>query len=219
MNDIRRMRQQVINYLRFAGFSVTALALMAFLKLTGQPAWAGPPEPRLGQAPKTSENEPAAQTDDHRLDELEGEIARLSKELVNLRAALDLMGPLPDHPGLSLPFEPAALAEAAPALSADPLDIRKSDLFAPPPSLEGARSLFYAAELGAFKNREAAEAGWRRIAKDARLSAFSPRFTTDGAQTQLVVGSLPSTEAVNALCVELSGVTGACRPFVPVRAY
>jgi hypothetical protein len=213
------MRKQLINYLRFAGFSVTALALMAFLKLTGQPAWAGPPEPRLGQAPKASKAEPAAETDDQRLDELEAEIARLSGEIVHLRAALDLMGPLPDHPGLSLPTQPAALAEAAPQAAADPLDIRKSDLFAPPPSLEGARSLFYAAELGAFKNREAAEADWRRIAKDARLAAFSPRFTTDGAQTRLVVGSLPSTEAVNALCVELSGVTGACRPFVPVRAY
>jgi hypothetical protein len=210
------MRKQVINYLRFAGFSVTALALMAFLKLTGQPAWAGPPEPRLGQAPKASENEPAVQTDDQRLDELEGEIERLSKELVNLRAALDLMGPLPDHPGLSLPTQ---LAEAAPRASADPLDIRKSDLFAPPPSLEGARSLFYAAELGAFKTRDAAEANWRRIAKDARLAAFSPRFTTDGAQTRLVVGSLPNALAVDTLCVELSGVTGACRPFVPVRAY
>ncbi|HEV7691170.1 MAG TPA: SPOR domain-containing protein [Hyphomonadaceae bacterium] len=213
------MRQQVINYLRFAGFSVTALALMAFLKLTGQPAWAGPPEPRLGQAPKASENEPAAQTDDQRLDELEGEIARLSDEIVHLRAALDLMGPLPDHPGLSLPIEPARLAEAVPQASADPLDIRKSDLFAPPPSLEGARSLFYAAELGAFKTRDAAEANWRRIAKDARLAAFSPRFTTDGAQTRLVVGSLPNAQAVDALCVELSGLTGACRPFVPVRTY
>jgi len=214
------MRKQLINYLRFAGFSVTALAMMAFLKLTGQPAWAGPPEPRLGQAPKASKAEPAAETDDQRLDELEGEIDRLSKELVHLRAALELMGPLPDHPGLSLPFQPAAPAEVAPQASADPLaNIRKSDLFAPPPSLEGARSLFYAAELGAFKNRDAAEADWRRIAKDARLAAFSPRFTTDGAQTRLVVGSLPNAQAVDTLCVELSGLTGACRPFVPVRAY
>jgi hypothetical protein len=219
VNDIRRMRQQVINYLRFAGFSVMALAIAAFLKLTGQPAWAGPPEPRLGQAPKASKSEPAVQTDDQRLDELEGEIDRLSKELEHLRSALELMGPLPDHPGLSLPTQPASLAEAASQAAADPLDIRKSDLFAPPPSLEGARSLFYAAELGAFKTRDAAEANWRRIAKDARLAAFSPRFTTEGAQTRLVVGSLPSAQAVNALCVELSGVTGACRPFVPVRAY
>jgi hypothetical protein len=214
VNDIRRMRQQIINYLRFAGFSVTALAMAAFLKLTGQPAWAGPPEPRLGEAPKASKNEPAAETDDQRLDQLEAEIDRLSKELANLRAALDLMGPLPDHAGLDLPDANAVKA------SADPLaNIRKSELFAPPPSLEGARSLFHEAELGSFKTRQAAEAGWRRMARDARLAAFEPRFTQVGAETRLVVGSLPNAQAVTALCVELSGLTGACRPFVPVRAY
>src|SRR5690349_16404270 len=109
------MRQQVVNHVRFAGFSVAALAIAAFLKLTGQPAWAGPPEPRLGQAPKVSEAKPAAETEDQRIDQLEAEVTRLSKELENLRAALDLMGPLPDHglalPSPDLPELPAAAAD------------------------------------------------------------------------------------------------------------
>jgi hypothetical protein len=79
--------------------------------------------------------------------------------------------------------------------------------------------MFIKAELGSFKSREAAEAGWRRMARDARLAGLTPAYAAVGAETRLVVGSLPSQDAVAALCVELSSLSGTCHPFVPVRAY
>src|SRR5262245_25658510 len=119
MNDIRRMRLQVINRFRFAGFSVTALALMAFLKLAPAAYALNPPEPRLGEAPKTAEATQSGNSSEaERIAALEVDIARLEADIANLRNALNIMGPLPDHPGVNAPVDPALAAY--PETKADP---------------------------------------------------------------------------------------------------
>jgi hypothetical protein len=216
------MRQQLVNYLRFAGFSLAVLAVGIFTKLTPA-AYALPVDPPEGDpqaagsaAPK---HQAAPQAEADRIDALEREVARLDAELVNLRKALSLMGPLPDHADLSLPVDTRPV-EAESAANRDPLaNIRQSDLYAPAPPLTGGSSLFYEAELGSFKSRQAAEADWRRISKVSRLTGLDPRYVTVGADTRLKVGPLPSEAAAKSLCVELSALAGACRPVVPVRAY
>lgn len=219
VNDIRRMRRQVINSLRFAGISAVAL-MIAFLGKLAPAAEASPPEPRRDDASgSTATRAPAEATEAQRLEQLEIEVARLNSELANLRSALALMGPLPDHADLNIPVDPdaAAIKPAAPVNALD--SIRKSDLFAPPPELAGGFSLFHEAELGSFRSKQAAEASWRAMARNAKLAAMTPRYTTVGAETWLVVGSLPNAAAVDKLCVEVSALAGACRPYVPARAY
>ena len=223
LDDLRRMRRQVINSLRFAGFSAIALMAAFWMKLAPA-AHAGPPEPRRDNAPDaTAVRAPAAATEAQRLEQLEADMARLNAELVNLRRALALMGPLPDHSDLSIPADPNAAAVEPmpePAASRDVLDsIRKSDLFAPAPELAGGRSLFHEVELGSFRSQQAAEAGWRAMTRNPKLAAMTPRYAAMGNETRLVVGSLPSAAAVDALCVEVSALNGACRPYVPARAY
>jgi hypothetical protein len=207
------MRRQAINYLRFAGISAVTLMAALWMKLAPS-AEAGPPEPRRSEGPgATSVNAPAAATEAQRLEQLEADVARLNAELVNLRTALELMGPLPEHSDLNLPVDPNASA-AEPETPPDPLNsISKADLFAPPPVLAGGHSLFHEAELGSFRSQQAAEASWRAMARNAQLAAMTPRYLSTGGETRLVVGSLPTPEAVNTLCVELSAVFGACRPY------
>ena len=86
--------------------------------------------------------------------------------------------------------------------------IRQSDLYAPPPELTGGRSLFYEAELGSFRSKQAAEAGWRRHGRRRPAYGLTPRYTAVGADTRLTAGPLASQAAVDALCVELSALPG-----------
>jgi cell division septation protein DedD len=132
------------------------------------------------------------------------------------------MGPLPDHADLDLPVDtrPRTAAATQPEARPDPLaSIRQSDLYAPPPSLQGARTLFYEAELGSFQSKQAAEQVWGRLARSPALATLNPRYAATGTNTRLSAGPLGSKAAVDALCVELSSLAGACRPVVPVRAY
>jgi hypothetical protein len=70
-----------------------------------------------------------------------------------------------------------------------------------------------------FGPRDAAEAGWRRLAGDKSLAGLNARYSVDGDQTRLIAGPLASEAAVQALCVELSAVAGQCRVAAPIRAY
>jgi cell division septation protein DedD len=85
--------------------------------------------------------------------------------------------------------------------------------------LSRASSLFYEAELGSFATRSAAEARWKQLVATNRLAGIDPAYAAVGAETRLTVGPLASEAAVEALCVELSSLTGACRVVAPIRAY
>ncbi len=214
------MRHDIVSYLRFAGFSAAALAVAAFVKLAPAAEAMAPPEPLQGDPPAgqvSKQLSPVSQSE--KIEILETELKRIDAEIANLRKALEIMGPLPDHPELFIPADPSR-EKAAAGMTPDPATtVRMSELYAPAPTLRGAKSLFYEAELGSFRSKQAAEADWRRLARTPRLTGMTPRYTTVGAETRLTTGPLGSQAAVNALCVELSGIAGACRAMPPVRAY
>lgn len=175
-----------------------------------EPMFGDPPEAgAMATAPQPVESEA------ERIEKLEAQMAMLSADVANIRTALAVMGPLPD-PG-------AGLVQATFPEAAKPAGGRmaaSARLYAPAPEMgEGGRSLFYEAELGSFRSRPAAEAGWRRIAGEAGMSGVNPRFTETGAETRLSVGPFASEAAVDVLCVDLSALAGACRVTAPVRAY
>ena len=214
------MRKLVVSYLRFVAFSVVALGLSACARMHLPDPTMFATEPRRGEPPEVGAmvDKPAdGMTDDQRIEALEAQMATLGADIVNIRRALDVMGPLPDpHAGLVA----ATLPQVAKPRDPDAeTAARLARLYAPPPVLGEGRSLFYEAELGSFRSRAAAEAGWNRFAKDSRLTGLDPRYSVAGAETRLSVGPLASEAAASALCVELSALAGACRVAAPVRAY
>jgi len=212
------MRKLVVSYFRFVAFSVVALGLSACARMNLSDPTMFALEPKLGEPPEVGAmvDKPAdGMTDEQRIEALEAQMEALGADIANIRRALDVMGPLPDpHAGLVA----ATMPEAAKPRDAEAA-ARLARLYALPPVLGEGRSLFYEAELGSFRSKAAAEAGWSRLAKDGKLAGLTPRYGAAGAETRLSVGPLGSEAAVNALCVELSALAGACRVTAPVRAY
>jgi hypothetical protein len=197
-------------------FSVVALGLSACARMHLSDPTMFALEPKLGEPPEAGAmvDKPAdGMTEDQRIEALEAQMAALGADSANIRRALDVMGPLPDPQ--------AGLVAATFPEIAKPRDPSSwpARLYAPPPVLSEGRSLFYEAELGSFRSKAAAEAGWRRLATDHRLAGLDPRYSIAGTETRLSVGPLASEAAVNTLCVELSALAGACRVTAPVRAY
>ncbi len=212
------MRWQLVSYLKFVAFSVAALGLSACARMQLSDPTQFAIEPMFGDPPEAGAMATAPQpveSEAERIEKLEAQMAMLSADVANIRTALAVMGPLPD-PG-------AGLVQATFPEAAKPAGGRmaaSARLYAPAPEMgEGGRSLFYEAELGSFRSRPAAEAGWRRIAGEAGMSGVNPRFTETGAETRLSVGPFASEAAVDVLCVDLSALAGACRVTAPVRAY
>lgn len=209
------MRQRVVQYVRFVAFSLAALGLGACVKLSPATGAMGRPEPRFANP-----SEAVVITDASRLEALKDQVDALDVELAALRKALEVMGPLPEHEDVFVPVAGAEIVGDIP--KTDPTTeaaARLARLYAPPPSFARARSLFYEAELGAFRSRDAAETSWKRLAGDKRLAGLDARYSTDGGQTRLIAGPLTSEAAVKALCVELYALAGQCRVAAPIRAY
>jgi len=214
------MHTSVVRYLKLAGFSVAALTLTACAKIAPSEAAHGRPQPLIGEPPESRQMAAsgAPVSEAARIAVLEAQVAALDSQIVHLRKALDVLGPLPDHEGMFIPVSVSEIAGevADPAAEAN---ARLANLYAPAPLLSGADSLFYEAELGSFASRKAAEAQWKQLSASNRLAGLAPVYVAAGDQTRLVAGPIASEEAVAALCVELSALTGACRVVAPIRAY
>lgn len=216
------MRQQVATYLRFAGFSVVALAIAACMKIAPAEAATSRPEPLFSDPPETSQMaaDPApGPTEAERIAALEAQVEALGSEIAQLRKALDVLGPLPDQPEMFIPVAKSDITGEPPADPQDEAAARLAQLYAPAPSLSRASSLFYEAELGSFASKEAAEARWKKLIAGNRLAGVEPRYAAVGAEIRLSAGPLMSEAAVDALCVELSAMAGPCRGVAPIRAY
>lgn len=214
------MRSWFVSYLRFAGFSVAALAIAACARIAPAEGVAGRPEPLIGEPPEAGQmaarSEFISETD--RIAALEAQVAALDSQLVHLRKALDVMGPLPEADGM---FIPVAKSEITGEVS-DPAaeaNARLANLYSPAPALNGANSLFYEAELGSFANRTAAETRWKQLAASNQLQGLNPAYAAIGTETRLSAGPMASEADVTSLCVELSSVAGPCRVVAPIRAY
>jgi cell division septation protein DedD len=211
--DLKCMRGLLVSYLKWMAFSIAALGLSACARMhMPDPALlAG--EPKVGEPPEAGAMtyQPQAQTiEADRIEKLEAQVAALGADVANIRKALEVIGPLPD-PGagsVQASFQSAARPAAMP------------HLYAPAPAMsEASRSLFYEAELGSFRSKQAAEACWRRLAGEASMVDLNPRFTLMGAETMLSVGPVLSEAAVNALKVEISAISGPCQGWAPIRAH
>lgn len=214
------MRSLFMRYLGFAGFSVAALAIAACAKIAPIEGASGRPEPLIGEPPENSQmavaQDPSGEA--QRIAVLEAQVAALDSQLVHLRKALDVLGPLPDHPDLFMPVSKAEITTESTVQSAE-ANARLAALYSLPPTLNHAHSLFYEAELGSFATLAAAEARWKQLVASNRLAGLEPAYAAVGGQTRLTAGPMVSESAVQALCVELSSLAGACRVAAPIRAY
>ena len=145
------------------------------MKIAPAEAATSRPEPLFGDPPEAGQMaaDPApGPTEAERLAALEAQVEALGAEIAHLRKALDVLGPLPDQPGM---FIPVAMSEISGEPAADPQDeaaARLSQLYAPAPSLARASSLFYEAELGSFASKQAAEDRWKRLISTNRLAGI-----------------------------------------------
>lgn len=214
------MRDRLVSYLRFIGFSAVALVIAACVKIAPAEAATSPAEPLFGDPPETGQiTAPAAQTDEDRIAALEAQVSKLDAEISQLRRALDVLGPLPDQPGMFIPLAQSDITGEPSSDAQDEAAAKLAQLYAPAPKLAQASSLFYEAELGSFATKAAAEAQWRKLLAGNRLVGIEPRYAAVGAETRLTAGPLVSAAAVDALCVELSALAGPCRGVAPIRAY
>jgi cell division septation protein DedD len=214
------MRSWLVNHLRFAGVSVVALAMAACAKIAPTDGAYGRPEPLFGEPPEAGQMAASSETvsEAERIAALEAQVAALDSQIVHLRKALDVLGPLPEQDGMFIPVSRSEITGEAADLAAE-ANARLANLYSPAPVLSRASSLFYEAELGSFATRSAAEARWKQLVATNRLAGIDPAYAAVGAETRLTVGPLASEAAVEALCVELSSLTGACRVVAPIRAY
>lgn len=171
------------------------------------------PEPRIGEAPSADATalEPASEAD--LLAAAEAQLAAVEADLSNIRKAMDVLGPLPDHPALFIPnFVEVSALDETPAR-----DI--SRLYAVAPKFERASSLFHQAELGSFASEQAAANHWRMLTETKRLAGLAPAYAEVSGEVRLTAGPFDSENDVKALCVELAALAGPCRVVAPVRAW
>lgn len=211
--DLRRMCDRAVGHGRLVYVSATALVLSACARMQLSDPTMFAVDPILGDGPETGAmamQPQARETEAERMAKLEAQIAALSADVADLRRALDVLDRQAKPSGASRPasFVETSKPAASPQLYA----------LAPPAPMT-ARSLFFEAELGSFRSKDAAEDCWRRLAGEASMADLNPRFTVTGAETRLAVGPLLSEAAVNAIKVEASAISGPCRGFAPVRAY
>lgn len=204
------MRQYLVRYLRSIGVSTAAFGLAVCVPMAAAQTLAHQPEPRFRDAPASDASDteaPAAAVLAAQEAALEADVAAAAAHISNIRKAMEVLGPLPEHPGL---FIPVSMEEEAPR--------NRADLYAVAPKLDRSASLFHQAELGSFASRDAAEGRWRQLAETNKLASLAPAYADVGAEVRLSAGPLDSAADVAALCVELSALGGHCRPVVPIRA-
>ncbi len=111
------MRHYLVSSFRLLGASLAALVVAACVRLAPPAAMSAPPEPRFSDGPPADQlaADTVAHDDDARVVALEARLAVIEAEIINLRKALDVLGPLPDHADLFIPVELSELEEISPA--------------------------------------------------------------------------------------------------------
>lgn len=207
------MRQRLVLFLRSLGFGLAAFGLAICLPLAHAQPLTHTPEPRFGDAPVGGATVLEAASEADILAAAEADLAAADAEYANIRKALDVLGPLPDHPGLFIP----TYIEAGPIEETPHRDL--SQLYAVAPKFDRSASLFHRAELGSFASQQAAEHRWNLLAETNSLAGLAPAYVDAGGEVRLSAGPLASAGEVEALCVELSALAGPCHGFAPIRAW
>jgi hypothetical protein len=196
------MRDYLVSYLRLIGFSVCAFAVALCMRFG--PAYAATlgPEPRFSAPPPEADMTfiPVVLSEEEQVASLEANLTALSAEIADLSKALEVLGPLPDHPELFIPVmlserddRPAEIARrfSAVGASANPLcDMPHAGL-----------------GVLASPERFTADIGDTPASYDAPFHNI--RMSRD----------LAEDAAIAALCVELSAISGPPRVVAPIRAW
>lgn len=197
------MRDHLVSYLRLLGFSVCTLAVALCTRFATANAATPAPEPRFALPPSQGDMAaaPVLVTEDEAVAELDHRLTALSAEIANLSKALDVLGPLPDHPELFIPVAMSALENPTPVSEI----VRPYSPIAPAANMvAGMRR----ASLGALSvDAHAADLG--RLQPGYDLPSHTVDFNLE----------LSEDEALTALCVELSAVSGPPRMVAPIRAW
>jgi hypothetical protein len=202
------MSTQLLDLPRIAVCSLLAFLTCACARWSQADSPPGRPDPRIGHGPSLGTNGVAdVDSADSHIQLLQTQISAMEADLVHLRFALDRMGVA----GKSAPTLTSARAPQSAAVAAS------SDLFAPPPKLANAGTLFYEADLSVHADRASAEGAWSSLSQRISLPGLAPRITETHGQTLLSVGPLTSADAVEALCAQIVTFTGVCKVGSAVR--
>jgi hypothetical protein len=196
------MRDYLVSYLRLIGFSVCTLAVALCIRVA--PAQAAPlaPEPRFFAPPPEADMAPlpVMLTEEEQVEILEANLTALSAEIADLTKALEVLGPLPDHPEL---FIPVMIVERdAPAAD----KARRFSAVARPatPLCDMPH-----AGLGVLAGLPRFAAGIGDAPASYDVPLHNIRMSRD----------LAEDAAIAALCVELSAIAGPPRGVAPIRAW
>jgi hypothetical protein len=197
------MRDHLVSYLRLLGFSVCTLAVALCTRFATASAATPAPEPRFALPPSQGDMAaaPVLLTEDEAVAELDDRLTALSAEIANLSKALDVLGPLPDHPELFIPVAMSALENPAPASE----NVRP---YSPLASTADTVADMRRASLGALSVD----------ACGADLGCLQPGYDLPSHIVDFNL-ELSEDEALAALCVELSAVSGPPRMVAPIRAW
>jgi hypothetical protein len=196
------MRDHLVSYLRLLGFSVCTLAVALCTRFGPAHAATPAPEPRFSLPPTQGDIAAVevAQSEEQAIADLDARLTAVSDEITNLTKALDVLGPLPDHPDL---FIPVAMSELEnPATGG--MTVRPYSPVASPASRFGDRLV----SLGAMA-APTRSANIGRLQAGYDIPAHNVRFNPD----------LSADATIAALCVELSAVSGPPLGLAPIRAW
>jgi SPOR domain len=212
------MKELALYYARMTVCGILAFAAVACVRLGPPEGYLAKQEPHAGEPSRAITPASASASERDRVDALERQVADLDADLVHLRKALEIMGPLPQGGASYVPVV-ATIAPSKVTMDEYGAGIPASDIYATAPALPKGQSLFYEAELGAYASLADARAGWEKLASEIRLTGLEPHYDSSTFPVRLSVGPLTSKAAVDALCVELATLAGPCRAAAPVRAY
>ena len=220
------MKKQLISYVRLSVCSISAIAVASCARMNGS-VHADVVEPLRSDAPEdllqAHLERGRLDWEEQRIDALESELQSVNHELKGLRQALEMMGPLDNvaDAGDSL-LQPAIARDVMDqAPDASPLRLTKvvakdsarfdlSDIYATPPGLSEAQSIFHGVRLAQYQTKGAAEADWARLSVELDLEGLEPRFEDAGNGVRLFAGPFTNYEGAAGLCFDLAPVAGAC---------
>jgi hypothetical protein len=197
------MRDCLVSYLRLIGFSACALAVALCMRFGPAHAARLGPEPRFSAPPPEADMAavPVVLSEEEQVASLEANLTALSAEIADLRTALDVLGPLPDHPDLFIPFMLSARDDRPAA------EIARR--FSPVARSANQLCDMPHAGLGVL-------AGLERFASDIGDAPAS----YDALHHNIRMSrDLAEDAAIAALCVELSAISGPPRVVAPIRGW
>lgn len=206
------MQKHLVKYLRLVGFSLSAVAVAICTRLAPPGLTAEAQEPRFADAPAPSDIAPdffGDEAEDARMAVLQARLDAVDSEIANLRKALEVLGPLPDHPGLFIPVDLAEITAAAP-------DAKPGHRYSPIVRGEaGDVARFHRIELASYPAYAEIEARWNEMATAGTLTGRRAGY--DRIEVGVSLKGVSDDAAINALAVKLSAIAGPARVAAPIR--